>query len=29
MENTEKNYGGWSEVGIDKMERLVKVIRLD
>jgi hypothetical protein len=25
----EKEYGGWSEEGIDKMERLVKEIRLD
>jgi hypothetical protein len=29
-ENSGKNiYGGWSEEGIDKMERLVKEIRLD
>jgi hypothetical protein len=29
-ENTgEKKYGGWSEEGIDKMEKLVKEIRLD
>jgi hypothetical protein len=27
--NTGKKYGGWSEEGIDKMERLVKEIRLD
>jgi hypothetical protein len=28
-ENTGKRNGGWSEEGIDKMERLVKEIRLD
>ena len=29
-ENTgKKKYGGWSEEGIDKMERLVKEIRMD
>jgi hypothetical protein len=29
-ENTgKKKYGGWSDEGIDKMERLVKEIRLD
>jgi hypothetical protein len=28
-ENTGKKYGGWSEEGIDKMERIVKEIRLD
>jgi hypothetical protein len=28
-ENTGKKYGGWREEGIDKMERLVKEIRLD
>jgi hypothetical protein len=29
-ENTgRKKYGGWSEEGIDKMERLVKEIRVD
>jgi hypothetical protein len=28
-ENTRKKNGGWSEEGIDKMERLVKEIRLD
>jgi hypothetical protein len=28
-ENNGKKYGGWSEEGIDKMERLLKEIRLD
>jgi hypothetical protein len=28
-DNNGKKYGGWSEEGIDKMERLLKEIRLD